>query len=451
MGVTKIHPIKSTLNLALDYIMDKDKTDEQILISSFLCNPDTAHLEFEQTRDECNSKTKVLARHLIQAFLPGEVTPDLAHNIGIQLCEKVLKGEYEYVLSTHIDKGHIHNHILFNNVNFKTGKAYQSNKKSYHQIRNISDDLCKKYHLSVIDEEYNQFKKLYSTKGKSYKEYMEFKKGTSWKYKLQVAIDKAILNSNSYDEFLKIMKSFNYEIKFGKYISFRHKNQNRFTRAKTIGLDYSEERIRERIKSPDKNKVHNSTYNLEKKSLKHRKLVNTNNNPKAKESKGYEVWANRFNMKLTAETLNELRKNNIKDYSELESLIQDQATDRLSILTEIKNIEKEMDDITKVVEELHLLKIYKKTYDTYKSDPKDKDFYETYKYKITLYEKAFKNLLEKGLTNSSINSFTKKFKKLSSVKATKMKDYEMLNSKISECYSLKKTIEQYQEINKERF
>lgn len=451
MAVTKIHPIKSTLNLALDYIMDEDKTDEQILISSFLCNPNTAHLEFEQTGAECNSKTKVLARHLIQAFLPGEVTPDLAHEIGIQLCKEILKGEYEYVLTTHIDKGHIHNHILFNNVNFKTGKAYQSNKKSYHQIRNISDELCKKYHLSVIDEEYKQFKKLYSTKGKSYKEYMEFKKGTSWKYKLQVAIDKAILNSNSYDDFLKIMESFNYEIKFGKYISFKHKNQNRFTRAKTIGPDYTEEEIKKRIKSLDKNKVHNSTYNLENESLKHRNLVNTNNNPKVKESKGYEVWANRFNMKLTSETLNELRKNNIKDYSELESLIQNQATKRQNILNEIKDIENEMDDIKEVVEELHLLKIYKKTYDAYQSDPNDKDFYETYKYKITLYEKAFKNLLEKGLTNSSINSFTKKFKKLSSVKANKMKDYEMLNSKISECYSLKKTIEQYQEINKERF
>lgn len=451
MAVTKIHPIKSTLNLALGYIMDRDKTDEQILISSFLCNPNTAHLEFEQTRAECNSKTNVLARHLIQAFLPGEVTPDLAHEIGIQLCEEILKGEYEYILTTHIDKEHIHNHILFNNINFKTGKAYQSNKKSYHQIRNISDELCKKYHLSVIDEEYRQFKKLYSTKGKSYKEYMEFKKGTSWKYKLQVAIDKAILKSNSYEDFLKIMESYNYEIKFGKYLSFKHKCQTRFTRAKTIGINYSEEKIRERIKSPDKYIIHNSTYNLEKKSLKHRSLVSINKNPKVKKSVGYEVWANRFNMKLTAETLNELRKYNIKDYSELESLIQNQATERQNILTEIKNVEIEMDDIKEVVEDLHILKIYKKTYDAYHSDPNDKHFYETYKYQITLYEKAYKNLLENDLINYNIYYLSEKFKKLSLDKYKKMEDYERLTDKINKCYSLKKTIEQYQEINKERF
>ena len=118
---------------------------------------------------------------------------------------------------------------------------------------------------------------------------------------------------------------------------------------------------------------------------------------------------------------------------------------------EIKKIEKEMDEIKEVVEELHMLKIYKKTYDAYRSDPNDKDFYETYKYQITLYEKAYKNLLEKGLTNSSIHSLSEKFKKLSLDKSKKMEDYERLNVKINECYSLKKTIEQYQEINKERF
>ncbi|NMA84955.1 MAG: relaxase/mobilization nuclease domain-containing protein [Epulopiscium sp.] len=451
MAITKIHPIKSTLNLALDYILDKDKTDDRILISSFLCNPNTAHLEFEQTRAECNSKTKVIARHLIQAFLPGEVTPDLAHEIGLKLCEETLKGEYEYVLTTHVDKGHIHNHIVFNNVNFETGKAYQSNKKSYHQIRNISDELCKKYHLSVIDEEYKRFKELYSTKGKSYKEYMEFKKGTSWKYKLKVAIDKAVLKSNSYDDFLKVMETYNYEIKFGKHIAFRHKEQTRFTRAKTIGPDYTVEKIKERIKNPDKNKLHILDYDLEEKSPTNRRLIDIRKNPKVKESKGYEIWANRFNMKLTAETLNELRKYNIKDYSELESLIQDQATKRQGILTEIKNIEIEMKSIKETVEELHVLKIYKKTYDAHKSNPDDKDFFDTYKYQIIKYETAYNSLKEKELVKSSISSLSEKFKNLSSDKTKKMKDYEMLNSKINDCYSLKKTIEQYHEINKERY
>ena len=119
MAVTKIHPIKTTLNLALDYIMNGDKTDEKILISSFGCNPKTAHLEFEQTKKECNSKAEILARHLIQSFSPGETTPKQAHQIGLDLCKRILKENYEYVLTTHIDKGHIHNHIICASIRYE--------------------------------------------------------------------------------------------------------------------------------------------------------------------------------------------------------------------------------------------------------------------------------------------------------------------------------------------
>ena len=247
MAVTKIHPIEKTLHLALNYIMNADKTDEKILISSFNCNTNTAHLEFEQTKRECNSKAKILARHLIQSFAPGETTPEQAHKIGLELCEKVFQGKYEYVLTTHIDKGHLHNHVIFNNVSFVTGKAYQSNKKSYHQIRTVSDEICKENVLSVIDENYKKFKNRYSTNGKSYIEYMEFKKGSSWKNRLHLAIDKAILKSGTYEEFLKAMEDLGYEIKIGKYLSFRHKDKKdteRFTRTKAnvLGEDYTKER-----------------------------------------------------------------------------------------------------------------------------------------------------------------------------------------------------------------
>ena len=144
MAITKIHPIKSTLNFAISYIVNGEKTDEQILVSTHKCHQETAHTQFLRTRNDAGTNGTVLARHLIQSFLPGEATPEMAHQIGMELCKKILKDEYEFVLSTHIDKGHIHNHIIFNNVNMVTGRCYQSNKKSYHQIRYQSDKLCKK-------------------------------------------------------------------------------------------------------------------------------------------------------------------------------------------------------------------------------------------------------------------------------------------------------------------
>ena len=165
----------------------------------------------------------------------------------MELCKKILKDEYEFVLSTHIDKGHIHNHIIFNNVNMVTGRCYQSNKKSYHQIRYQSDKLCKENNLSVIDEFYESYKKKYKTNGKSWYENEQAKHGTSWKSRLQFDIDRIIKQSKDWDEFLKKMADLGYEIKYGKHIAFKSKDKARFTRAKTIGEDYTEERLKERI------------------------------------------------------------------------------------------------------------------------------------------------------------------------------------------------------------
>lgn len=119
MAITKIHPIKSTLNLAISYITNEDKTDEKILVTTYNCFTTTAHTSFLKTREDNNVHGSVLARHLIQSFLPGEATPELAHQIGLELCKKILKDEYEFVLSTHIDKGHIHNHIICASIRYE--------------------------------------------------------------------------------------------------------------------------------------------------------------------------------------------------------------------------------------------------------------------------------------------------------------------------------------------
>ena len=294
MAITKIHPIKSTLNLAIDYITNAEKTDEKILISTNKCHTASAHTQFLRRREENNIRGSVLARHLIQSFLPGEATPEMAHQIGLELCNRILKGEYEFVLSTHIDKGHIHNHIIFNNVNMVTGKCYQSNKRSYHQIRYQSDKLCKENSLSVIDEYYERFKKKYKTNGKSWYENEQAKNGTSWKSKLQFDIDRMIKQSKDWDEFLKKMADIGYEIKHGKHIAFKYKDKERFTRAKTIGQDYTEERLKERI---------SENANQKKFTVKKRvgNIIDIKNNEKAQSSKRYEFWATKHNLRVASD------------------------------------------------------------------------------------------------------------------------------------------------------
>ena len=231
MAVTKIKPIKSTLSKALDYIQNPDKTDGKMLVSSFGCSYETADIEFEYTLSQALQKGNNLAFHLIQSFEPGEVDYETAHKIGKQLADAVTKGQHEYVLTTHIDKGHVHNHIIFCAVNFVDHHKYNSNKRSYYGIRNMSDRLCRENGLSVIVPKKGN-------KGKSYAEYQEEKTGTSWKGKLKIAVDALIPQVSSFEELLQRLQAAGYEIKPGKYVSCRAPGQERFTRLKTLGADY---------------------------------------------------------------------------------------------------------------------------------------------------------------------------------------------------------------------
>ena len=233
MAITKTHPIKSTLKAAIDYICNPEKTDGKLLVSSFGCAAETADIEFSLTRRQAIDKGTNLGRHLIQAFEPGEVSAEKAHEIGVQLAQKILGGKYEYVLATHIDKGHIHNHLIFNAVSFIDHKHYHSNKRSYHEIRRASDQLCKEHGLSVVVPG--------KDKGKSYIEHQAAKNGTSYKAKLRAAIDRLLPTSVDLEDLLRRLQREGYELKRGKYISVRAPDQTRFTRLKTLGADYAED------------------------------------------------------------------------------------------------------------------------------------------------------------------------------------------------------------------
>ena len=306
MAVTKIHPIKSTLKKALDYIENPDKTYDKMLVSSFACSYETADIEFEMLLAQAYQKSNNLAHHLIQSFAPGEATPEQAHEIGRQLADEVLQGKYPYVLTTHIDKGHVHNHIIFCAVDMVNQRKYISNKQSYAYIRRTSDRLCKENGLSVV--------KPGQSKGKSYAEWDAQRKGTSWKAKLKAAIDAAIPQAKDFDDFLRLMQAQGYEIKPGKFISFRAPGQERFTRCKTLGEAYTEEAIKERIKGRVITRVPK-----ERKGISLR--IDLENNIKAQQSAGYEKWVTLHNLKQAAKTLNFLTEHGIDTYPDLESRV----------------------------------------------------------------------------------------------------------------------------------
>lgn len=431
MAITKIHPIKSTLNLAISYIVNGEKTDEQILVSTHKCHQETAHTQFLRTRNDAGTNGTVLARHLIQSFLPGEASPEMAHQIGFELCKKILKDEYEFVLSTHIDKGHIHNHIIFNNVNMVTGKCYQSNKKSYHKIRYQSDKLCKENNLSVIDEFYESYKRKYKTNGKSWYENEQSKKGTSWKSRLQFDIDRLIKQSKDWEEFLKKMAELGYEIKYGKHIAFKQKDKQRFTRAKTIGEDYTEERLKERI-------TENQTIKTPPVKKRIENVINMNSNAKVKESKGYEYWATKHNLNTMAESVIFIREHGINSVKQLDEYIQKNAEERQDLQDKIKEIDKDMQLLSDTMEQVYTVKKYRVYYKEYKANPSDKAFFEEHKVEITCYKTALVKLKKSYSKLPNSKDILDKLDKLQEKKNTLMQEYSSTKSTMNELYQIRK-------------
>ena len=436
MAITKIHPIKTTLNMAIDYITNTKKTDEQLLVSTNKCHPASAHTQFLKRREEQNTRGNVLARHLIQSFLPGETTPEMAHQIGLELCKNVLKGEYEFILSTHIDKGHIHNHIIFNNVNMATGKCYQSNKRSYHQIRYQSDKLCKEHNLSVIDEYYERFKKKYKTNGKSWYENEQSQKGNSWKSRLQFDIDRMIKQSKDWVEFIQKMTELSYEIKYGKHIAFKQKGKERFTRSRTIGADYTEDRINERILESNIKK----TFPVKKRIGS---IIDIANNPKIQQSKGYEYWATKHNLKVASDTVLSMHEKGFQSLAQLDSFIKKSADKRQNLQEKIKKLEEKIETLSLSMEQVHTVNKYRQIYQEYKKNPGDKDFAREHKAEILLYENALDSLKKSYSKMPNSKQLFEKLEDLSQKKNTLFKEYSSAKSEMNELYQIRKNYEEY--------
>ena len=384
MAVTKIKAIRGTLSKAIAYILNPEKTDEKLLVSSYGCASETAAREFEWTRKIAEQKgmnpVRIIARHVIQSFEIGEVTPELAHEIGKQFADEILGGKYEYVLTTHIDKDHVHNHLIFNAVDFVNYHAYKSYKRIYYDMREVSDRLCKENGLSVIPPSQN--------KGMGYKEYTEAKRGTSWKQKLKQTIDRLVITAKDYDDFLRLMQEAGYEIKTGKYISFRAKGQERFTRSKTIGENYTEERIKERIagRTPRRSQRQTTPKGI---SL----IGDIQERIRLIDSKGYEYKAKLTILKEAARTLNYLTENNLLQYADLEKKVEDVHSSYDRIGKELKGVEARLREVQPLIKNISNYQRLKPVYDAFQKAKDKPGFKAKHEAELVIFEAARSTLL----------------------------------------------------------
>jgi flagellar basal body rod protein FlgC len=356
-----------------------------------------------------------LAHHLIQSFEPGESTPEQAHEIGKRLADEITKGRYEYVLTTHTDKGHIHNHLIFCAASFIDYRKYISNKKSYFAIRNFSDKLCREYNLSVV--------KPGQDKGRSYAEYNADRQGGSWKSKLKAAIDAIIPQAKDLEDFLKRLESAGYEIKRGKYISVRAQGQERFTRTKTLGADYAEDAITKRIAeeyamtapekkaadiafaapdeqnagidifaagTPEPAKPEKAGYVRPAPAVN--LIIDIENCVKAQQSAGFARWRKIQNLKEAAKTLNFLTENKLLQYGDLENRADEAAAAFDTAADALKAAEKRLADMAGLMKRIANYQRTKPVYDGLKT-VKDKGAYRRgHESEIILHEAAAKAL-----------------------------------------------------------
>ena len=393
MAYTKIHAIKATVDKAIEYICNPDKTDEQIYVSSYACAPETAAIDFKYTLDHCRENSPNKAYHLIQAFAPGEVGYEEAHRIGKELAGKVLEGKYSYVVTTHIDKGHIHNHIIFCAADNIEYNKYHDCTQTYHRIRHLSDELCKEHNLSVIIPG--------GERGKKYKEWQSDQNGSTWKTQLRQDINFFIKSASTYEEFLLLMRAKGYEIKgetFGedavKYISFRPLDKERFVRgsARSLGKEYTKERIRERIEKKRERKAV-----IPKKDYSARRLIDTSDE-KFQNSPGLQQWAAIENLKIAAQSYNEAGS-----LSDLEYKITVKTEAGKSAKQSVVELEHRMKDLAEIIKYAEQYKDNGSYHIAYKKAKNPDAYFRRYESQIILYGGARRMLGQAGIKLKGLN------------------------------------------------
>ena len=393
MAYTKIHAIKATVDKAIEYICNPDKTDEKIFISSFACSPETAAIDFKYTLDHCRENSPNKAYHLIQAFAPGEVSFEEAHRIGKELADRLLQGKYSYVVTTHIDKGHVHNHIIFCATDNINHDKYHDCKQSYYRIRKLSDELCKEHNLSVIIPG--------EKRGRKYNEWDADKNGTAWKPQLRKDINSCIKSASTYEEFLLLLRAKGYEIKgeeFGenapKYISFRPLGKERFVRGsvKSLGKEYTKERIRERIELKRERKA-----TIPKRDYASRRLVDTSDE-KFQTSPGLKRWATIENLKIAAQSYVEA-----ESITKLEHEITVKIEAGKSAKQSVVELEHRIKDLAEIIKYAEQYLANRSYHIDYKKAKNPDAYFRRYESQIILYGGARRMLEQAGINLKSLN------------------------------------------------
>ena len=415
MHHTKGKSILQCLGERIDYSKNKEKTAEGEYISAYECDAKTAAAEFALAKREYGilsgreQKNNIIAYQVRQSFKPGEVTPEEANRIGYEFAERFLKGKHAFIVCTHIDRKHIHNHIIWNSTTLDCTRKFRNFWYSTNAVRKLSDLICTEHQLSVIANPKNH--------GVTYDKWLGNKKKPSHRELLRGTIDDVLAKQpDGFDAFLQLLNEIGYTVKRrGKNITFQHPDCKNSIRMNSLGEGYTEADIRavldgERKHTPKKKR---NPLAPQKDSL----LIDIQQKMAEGMGAGYVNWAKKFNIKQMAQTVNYLREHGLMDYNVLKQKVAD-ATGRFNQLSdEIKAAEKRMAEIA--VLKTHIIN-YSKTRDVYAAYRKSgysKKIFAEHESDILLHKAAKKAFDELGV------------KKLPTVKSLQAEYADLLGKK----------------------
>ena len=446
LAATRLIPVRKNKGKSIgaclhnhtSYVQNPDKTEQGELVSSYQCSPLTVDEEFlltkrlyEQTTGR-SQKSDVIAYQVRQSFKPGEVTPEEANRIGYEFAERFLKGKHAFIVATHTDRAHIHNHIIYNSTALDGTRKFKNFWLSTFAVQRLSDLICLEHQLSTIE----------------YKPYRERQKRIVYPPKesnrdrLCGIIDTILAEKpGDYETFLQKLEQQGYEVKRGKHTAVKGKGQKRFIRFRTLGTGYGEDEIKAVLEGKAK---HQPYQKKPPKEQPLQLLVDIQGKMTEGKSVGYKKWATKFNLKEMSKTLLFLQEQKINSAEELRERAA-AATERYYAMGDsIKAAEARLTEIA--VLKTHIIN-YAKTrpvYDAYRKSGYSKKFLEAHREEITLHKAAKAAFDEAGLQKlPKVKELDEEFAELLTQKKAAYPDYRKARNEMQELVRAQKNVERF--------
>lgn len=437
MHINKGLSVKQCLSARIDYAENGEKTEEGEFISSYACDPKTADEEFMLSKREYYRLTgrtphgDIIAYQLRQSFKPDEITPQEANQIGYELAMKLTKKHHAFIVATHTDRHHIHNHIIWNSTDLDCTCKYKNFIGSFRVVQRISDQLCLEHGMSVI-------------KPRPFRErekYNGYEKRKTFRSELCNAIDEALSRKpGNYEEFLMLLEEMEYQIKRGRHTAVRAEGHERFIRFDSLGEGYREQDIRSYFQGDEK------AYTGEKLGRDFDMLIDIQKKISEGKGAGYENWAKVFNVKQMSKTLIYLHEHGIRDYTTLEERTKSSVS-RFNELTErIKSAEKRMAEIA--VLRTHIINFVKTSdvYEAYKKSGYSKKFFEAHREELThrkAAKAAFDELKAAGLKIPKVKELNAEYAKVLADKKQAYAEYREVRDEMKTLTMAKHNVDEF--------